>query len=440
MKLDSQYWQAEFWRMALVAFIALVGAMLSGHWLLSLCLCLLAYIIWLLYKLQKFNAWLDDGARADRRTDSDGIWLRLESRILDMKRKSKKHKKRTSKILKRFQGIIKGLPYATVVLNELNEIEWANDKARDYLNVDIRTDRGQRIDNIVRSPKAVKLFNADTSAEIEISLPHNDYRRLAMQFVSIKKDLRLVLARDISDRIYVMQMRKNFISNASHELRSPLTVIAGYLEMMLEDESLPDHLRVAVSQSSSQSARMKNIIEDMLTLSRLEKSELDGDLSAEINVAAILDSICSSEFGMIKKLNQSIVTKIDDSLQLIGVESEIISVLNNLIQNAVRHTPEETRITVEWFKNDSGEACLSVSDNGPGIPEDHIPYLTQRFYRVDQGRSREGGGTGLGLAIVQHIIQRHGGTLEIDSILGSGSQFTAIFPEDKVLDLQTAAA
>ena len=440
MKLDYQYWRVEYWRIALVGFITLVGSMLSGQWLVCLTLSLIGYIIWLLFKLHKFNTWLDKGAGIEELTDSDGIWLRLESRVLDMRRKSKKRKKRTSKLLKRFQGIIKGLPYATVVLNEYNEIEWANEKAKLYLNIDIAKDRGQRIDNIIRSPKSVKLFNNNTNDEIEISLSHNSERRMAMQFVFIRKDLKLVLARDISDRINVQQMRKNFISNASHELRTPLTVIAGYLEMMSDDDALPDHLRTAVNQSTSQSARMTNIIEDMLTLSRLEKSELDEAICTSINVPTILENICTNEIEMILKEEQKINTKIDDTLHLTGIESEIISVVNNLIQNAVRHTHEGTDITVEWFKNEIGEACFSVTDTGPGIPDEHVPHLTQRFYRVDHGRSREDGGTGLGLAIVQHIIQRHGGKLTISSTLGKGASFVALFPKEKSVDLQTEAA
>ena len=440
MKLDNQYWRVEFWRLALVGFIALVGAIISGQWLLCLVLSLSGYIIWLLSKLYKFNCWLNDGSNPDELTDNDGIWLRLETRIIAMNRKGKKHKKRTSKILKRFQGIIKGLPYATVVLNGNNEIEWANEKALDFLNIDLKKDRGQRVDNIIRIPSAVKLFNKNTNSDIEVSFPHNTDRRLALQYVVVQKDLKLVLASDISDRINVQQMRKNFISNASHELRTPLTVIAGYLEMMSDDDTLPDHLRTAVEQADSQSARMKSIVEDMLTLSRLEKSELDEESCTNINIPIILQRICTNEIQVISNKTQTINTQIDSSLHIKGIETEIISVLNNLIQNAVRHTPEGTKISVEWLKNTAGEACFSVVDDGPGIPDEHLPHLTQRFYRVDQSRSRENGGTGLGLAIVQHIINRHGGKMTITSTFGKGSNFVVVFPKDKTIEIKTAMA
>lgn len=440
MKLDNRYWRVEFWRFVLVMFVAFVGGMLSDHWLLCLALSLVGYIIWFILKLYKFNTWLAEGASEKKFSDSDGIWLCVGSRIVDMQRKSKKRKKRTTKFLKRIQAIVKGLPDATLVLNEANEIDWANEKALDYLNIDIKKDRGQRVDNIIRSPAAVELFNKKIDGEIEISLPHKSTRQLTIQYVNVKKDLKLVLARDISDQIYVQQMRKNFISNASHELRTPLTVISGYLEMLNDDDTLPEHVRTALHQSSLQSERMKNIIEDMLTLSRLEKSVPDEDTCVTINVPSILESICANEVEVISNNSHKINTQIDDSVHLHGIESEIISVLNNLIGNALRHTPAGTEISIEWFMNTDHEACCSVADNGPGIPEEHIAHLTERFYRVDRGRSREDGGTGLGLSIVQHIIQRHGGNLAISSTYGKGSSFIATFPTDKTIDLQTAAA
>ena len=217
-----------------------------------------------------------------------------------------------------------------MILNENNEIDWANEKALSYLNVNISTDRGQRIDNLLRSPEAVKLVTGKKNKEIETSLPHNTDRRLAVQYVPVQKNLKLVLARDISDRINIQQMRKNFISNASHELRTPLTVIAGYLEIMSEDEQLAEHLKPAVENSSVQSARMKNIIEDMLTLSRLEKSELDEDSCVKVNVPGILQSICNNEITIISDNSHKLTTDINDQIFLSGVESEITSICSNL--------------------------------------------------------------------------------------------------------------
>ncbi len=433
--MDSHYWATELWRITLFVFLAIVAGSISGQWLISITIISISYSVWLLYKLNNLNQWLKSKSYRKNSPDNSGIWERIETQIRNINRTSDKNKKRTNKLLKRFQGIVKGLPYATIILNENNEIEWANEKALSYLNIDISKDRGQRIDNLLRSPEAVKIVNKKRNQEIEISLPHNNERRLAVQYVPVQKDLKLVLARDISDRINVQQMRKNFISNASHELRTPLTVISGYLEMMADDENLPGHLKSAVKHSSIQSARMKDIIEDMLTLSRLEKSELDEESCSNVDVASILNSICNDEIKITSSNSHRLITDIDNRLHLLGVESEIVSVCSNLIQNAIKHTPSETEIRVSWKQQDNGNACLSIDDNGPGIPDEHIGNLTQRFYRVDKGRSRDQGGTGLGLAIVQHIIQRHGGELEISSIINKGSTFSAVFPADKVVDI-----
>ncbi len=431
--MTNYYWNTEVWRIALFIFLAIVAGSLTGQWLASLTIASVAYSVWLLYKINKLNQWLTDHNYSKDSSENSGIWERIETQIRNINRTSVKNKKRTNKLLKRFQGIVKGLPYATVILNENNEIDWANEKALSYLNVNISTDRGQRIDNLLRSPDAVKLVTGKKNKEIETSLPHNTDRRLAIQYVPVQKDLKLVLARDISDRINVQQMRKNFISNASHELRTPLTVIAGYLEMMSEDEDLAEHLKPAVEHSSVQSARMKSIIEDMLTLSRLEKSELDEDSCVKVDVPSVLKSICNDEITITSGNTHELTTDIDDEIFLLGMESEIISVCSNLIQNAIKHTPAGTKITVSWKLSDDREAILNVEDNGPGIPEEHIANLTQRFYRVDKGRSRDQGGTGLGLAIAQHIIHRHGGQLNISSVINKGSSFKAVFPEDKVL-------
>ncbi len=436
--MDRRYWSIEYWRICLVLFIAFSAGMITGRWLICLTLSLIGYVGWLYFKLHQFNHWLSQGTHANDLSGSNGIWERFETRILDIQKKSKKRKKRTSKLLKRLQRIIKGLPYATIILNENNEIEWANEKARNYLNVDIKKDQRQRIDNLIRLPELVEMFNQNSDQEIETTLPHNNQRRLSVQYVPIQKDLKLILARDISDFINIQQMRKNFISNASHELRTPLTVISGYLEIMSEDQTLPQHLKPAVSHSSTQSLRMKNIIEDMLTLSRLERSELDEDSCTVIDVPSILHTICNDEIKIISDTH-ILQTQIDDQLHLNGVKSEIISVCSNLIQNAIQHTPDGTQIIIEWSKSADGEAVLTVKDNGPGIAKEHLAHLTERFYRADKGRSQDRGGTGLGLAIVQHIIQRHGGQLKISSVINKGSSFNVLFPTDKVVIAKLAS-
>lgn len=431
--MDSNYWSLERWRFVLVLFAGFVGGLLSGYWLISFIISLVVYIGWLLFKLQQLHNWLEKGGKASAIPDSDGIWERINFHINKTQKRSDRRKERMGTLLKRFQGIITNLPYATVVLTRNNEIDWANTLSVDLLKIDIKKDRGQRVDNLIRDPKVQKLLSKNKQKEIEISAPHNRQLKLALQLIPIQGDLKLLIARDISERVYLQQMRKNFIANASHELRTPLTVIAGYLEILQMNKELPEVLMPAIESASEQSARMQSIIEDLLTLSRLENSELSEDNDTVLDMAEIIKRICDDERTVDDKGHSVNLEELDSGLRLKGAQAEIVSVCSNLIHNAIRYTPAGTKIIIRWKKLPTGEALFSVEDKGQGIAPEHIAHLTERFYRVDKGRSQDAGGTGLGLAIVQHIIQRHGGRLRIQSIVGQGSSFSAYFPIDRVI-------
>jgi len=438
--MDNNDWSIERWRIVLVLFLAFLGGILTGYWLISLVFALVGYIGWLLYKLSQLHMWLIKGAKPSLLPDSNGLWERITQQIQLTHKKSNRRKERMANLLKRLQGIITGLPYATVVLNENNEIDWANSLSSDYLNINIKTDRGQRIDNLIRLPEVHKLLESnpskDPKSEIEVSFSTGDYgleRQVAIQVIPVEDGLKLLIARDISERINIHRMRKNFIANASHELRTPLTVIAGYLEITQEDDNVPENLKPAILSASDQSIRMQRIIEDLLTLSRLENSELNDNSSSIINVPSILEMVYADETSLIENDTHIIEKDIDENLKLKGSDAEIISVCSNLVHNAVRHTQDGTKITIQWQLNQDKKACLKIKDNGPGIPAEHIVHLTERFYRVDKGRSRDKGGTGLGLAIVQHIVQRHGGNLVISSVVGKGSEFIVCFPESRIV-------
>lgn len=422
------YWVIERWRFALALFGALLGGLLSGYWLISLVVALSFYIGWLLFKLQQLHNWLEHGSKPSSAPDSNGIWERVNYHIQNTQKKSDIRKKRMARLLKRFQGIITSLPYATVVLTGKNEIDWSNKHATWLLKLNLKTDRGQRLENLVRAPQLHQLLNNNKQKEIEINSPFDEQTQLAMQLIPIEQDLKLLIARDISERVSIQEIRKNFIANASHELRTPLTVIAGYLEIMQDDKAFPERLFPAVQAASKQSMRMQRIIEDLLTLSTLENSELDEEKVETINMAEIIEAICKNE-TLIDKHMHTLSTHLDPELSLSGITNEIISVCTNLIQNAVRYTPKGTHVDITWQQEDNGKAVFSVKDYGEGIAPEHLSHLTERFYRVDKGRSRDTGGTGLGLAIVQHIIERHGGKLDIKSDIGRGSVFSAVFPE-----------
>ncbi len=428
---DRDYWATERLRLLLVLIVAALGGVASGYWLISLCVSLALYMGWVLFKLRQLNIWLRHGAKLRELPESNGIWERIVQHIQALQLGNTRQKKRLAKTLKRFRGIITGLPYATVVLNRNNEIDWANRTARDYLGIQIKHDRGQRIENLLRLPSLHTLLENNRKDELETTLPGGDGRELAIQLIPVQKDLKLLIARDISERVRTQKMRRAFIANASHELRTPLTVVSGYLEMIQGDPQLPEHLKPMVATAAGQAQQMQNIIGDLLMLSRLENFDLNPDELQEVNVPAIVKSVCHDHAGLHSSEAQTIICDIDDSLTLKGEESEIFSVCNNLVSNAIRHTAPGTPIHVSWEKDANGHACLRVSDQGEGIPAEHIPRLTERFYRVDKGRSRDMGGTGLGLAIVQHILQRHGGELHIQSTVGEGSTFSACFPDQQ---------
>jgi two-component system phosphate regulon sensor histidine kinase PhoR len=433
--MHSSYWTIESWRIALVFFIAVLGGMLSGYWQISLTASLIGYIAWLLFKLHQLLVWLENGAKSAHYPDNNGLWERITQQIQSVQKKNNVRKKTMTKLLRRSQDIISGLPYATVVLNGHNEIDWANKTSAEYLNIKTKKDRGQRIDNLIRLPALYKLLSQNTHDEIEISLAQSGGRKLALQLIPIQHDLKLLIAQDISERVHIQQMRKNFIANASHELKTPLTVIAGYLEIMGTDETLSEHMQTAVTSASDQSARMQLIIEDLLILSRLENSELNSSANTVIDMPTTLQRLCDDQTALIAENTHTLETDIDSGLRLKGLEAEIISVCSNLISNAIRHTKNGTHVKVEWKKMPSGRACFTVTDNGQGIATEHLAHLTERFYRVDKGRSQDKGGTGLGLAIVQHSIQRHGGKLNILSTVGKGSSFAASFPASRVVQI-----
>ncbi len=372
------------------------------------------------YKIHQFYTWIINGTSQSNVPDSDGIWDKINYKVLQDKNKSSDRKKRMNALLKRSQSILKGFPYAAIVLNQNNEVDWSNSKSSVLLNI-VKNDRGQRINNLIRSPKLYKLLSAnEDGSEIEIESPKDSSTQLVLKIIAIGADSKLLIARDITQRNKTLEMRKSFISNASHELRTPLTVISGYLEMIKEDKNLPKSLSNPINTSYEQTKRMQNIIEDLLTLSRLESTDDIQDISTSINMEKVINHVCQD-------LNQAVTIEINTDEVIVGVETEIISLCTNLIQNAIFYTPKGTKIIVRWHADGSNKLCLDVQDFGKGIPNKHLAHLTERFYRADKGRSKEQGGTGLGLAIVSHIAQRHNAVLTIDSKVGSGSIFKVCF-------------
>jgi two-component system phosphate regulon sensor histidine kinase PhoR len=430
----SNAWSVERWRIALTLLaIPLLGFTLS-NWVLAVALPLLGYIAWNLFQFYKLEKWLRTGAFKGRAPDASGVWGLIVQQVHRQRRKEKRRKKRLSELLKRFNATVSALPDATVILNGNDEIEWANKAAEQLLGIQRTRDTGLRIGNLIRNPDfnaAVKKFKKELN--MELGSPINPDMILALRMVRYGEGKKLLTARDISQRVELQRTRKAFVANASHELKTPLTVISGYLEIMQSDPKLPPELADAVDSATEQAQRMQRIIEDLLVLSRLEGTLLSHNSGERLSIAGILGQIITDLQQTLSGQSHRFVLDTDETLFLRGNEAEIQSICMNLISNAVKYTPAGTTIDVRWYRDSAGHACLDVEDNGPGIPAEHLPHLTERFYRVDAGRSREIGGTGLGLSIVKHVVQRHGGFLQIDSEPGKGSTFRACFPAYRLL-------
>lgn len=427
-------WSAEYWRLGL-AFVAvlMIGA-LTGYWYVAWILPLSLYIAWHLRQLYFLESWLRKGTKTRKAPESGGVWALIVQQIYRRKQQERMQKKRLASTLSRFNATASALPDATIVINKTHEIEWANQAAGDLLGIERKRDPGLRIETLIRNPAFHQWMNtAKKAKDLEIISPLDQNKKLVLRRVKFGKGQYLITARDVSQRVQLQQMRKAFIANASHELRTPLTVIAGYLEILENAKELPDSLLDPVVNASAQAQRMQQIIEDLLSLSQLEAGDEGERKGKKLDVPALLKQLISDMQKTLALDTHALKLDADAGLKIRAVESEFTSLAQNLIKNAVRHTPAGTAVHISWKQISTGGACLSVKDNGPGIGVEHIPKLTERFYRVDPGRSRETGGTGLGLSIVKHVMQRHGGRLFVKSTHGKGSTFTACFPQHRTL-------
>ncbi len=419
--------------------VALVIGLIIGWPASILCLYMAAYVVWVLYRLESIVRWLRSGGKVGKAPFSHWLSDEMVELIHREKKYSRKQKNRYRKSLAQFNSLAANLPDAIIVMDKDFVIRWSNPAARSLLNIHPERDRGQRIDNLIRNPVFSEfLSSTNDDSEVEIQGPAAVDHVLAIRKVPNDNRMTVLIAADITQRVKVREMRKAFVADVSHELRTPLTVIRGYLEMLQEHDNLDPSVMDAVNELSTQSDRMRGIVEALLELSKLEANPLGEQEGELVNVASMVRAMVVPLKKEAKR--HRFVLDLDDSLAVLGSEREIYSACNNLLTNAIKYTGDGSTITISWRLDPStGTALYEVGDNGPGIEARHLSRLSERFYRVDTGRSREQGGTGLGLAIVKHAVQRHGGSLDVQSKPGSGSQFTAIFPANRVQLMSKAA-
>ncbi|MBN1379548.1 MAG: phosphate regulon sensor histidine kinase PhoR [Gammaproteobacteria bacterium] len=428
-------WSGEKQRFISVIMVGLIIGWATGYWFISVLIVVLGYLVWHLLQLKHLVDWLRRGANPNRVPDLTGAWEPVIHYIYRIQRRNRRRKARMRSLLGRFEQVASALPDATVVLLANNEIDWASEAADDLLGIYNRTDAGQRIENLIRHPEFHSyLKNGKFEEPLNIPSPVREDTELSIRIIPFGNGERILTARDISTFLRVQAMRRDFVANVSHELRTPLTVISGYLETMQDDENLSPEYRAALKAIDQQSVRMKNIVQDLLQLSRLESEQRDVDEDS-VHMPSMISVSLLEWLHVAETSGHRLYTEINENLSVQGVEKELMSLVTNLVHNALRHTPAGTEVWVRWYQNEQAAAVFQVQDSGRGIEPEHIPRLTERFYRVDSGRARSAGGSGLGLSIVNHIVQRHNAKLLIDSKPGVGSCFTVTFPVERTIVL-----
>ena len=389
----------------------------------------LAIIVWHLLQLDALARWASGPIEAPV-PEGRGTWALAYAALYHRVRLRSARQRDLRLALDRFVSGARALPEGVVVLNANDRIQWANPRAEAHLGLDLKHDSGAPIVNLVRHPAFVQYLAAgDFSEPVIIQSTRESALTLSMQIVPFGVEEKLLMSRDITRLEAVARVRRDFIANVSHELKTPLTVLAGFIETLTDVEMDERQRQRCLALMREQSNSMQRLVEDLLTLSALE-SEQSPVNETEFAVVPLLLAV-SSDAKALSGGRHEVTLTIRDAATLLGSREELASAFGNLVSNAVRYTPEGGRIALEWqISADGGE--FTVADSGIGIASEDVPRLTERFYRVDRSRSRATGGTGLGLAIVKHVLIRHQGELIIESEAGKGSSFTVRLPLDRV--------
>jgi two-component system phosphate regulon sensor histidine kinase PhoR len=423
--LSKPAWQ-HLTAILVTLLVAAAAGALFDRALLFVALALAGWLAYEIRNLLRFERWLRRRS-AEAPPDMDGLWGEVVAVTSRIYRRKVFHKRRVLLLLREFRRMTSVMPDGAVLLGPNREILWFNRTAGRWLGLRRKLDYGIRIDNLVRHPDFVEyLDRRGTTAPPRIHLPKIDDRWLLVRLVTTDATgQQLLILRDVTSEARLESMRKDFVANASHELRSPLTVISGYLDALSEEPGLDEAWQGPVREMRRQSDRMRSIVQDLLELSRLESHGGEAE-TAPVDVAGMLGLIRRD--ALARPGHPAVIELQSDSDdRLLGSESELHSIFSNLVSNAVKYTPPDGRVDIRWWTDARG-GHVEVRDTGIGIPAEHLPRLTERFYRVDPGRSRATGGSGLGLAIVKHVLQRHGAELEVTSSPGKGSTFTCHFP------------
>lgn len=427
------FWRRNLFTLGLITLAALAAWPLLGAakaWAVY-SVALLVVVLHHLRNLSAFDRWLQSPAPVPV-PEGSGIWDEIFARLARLVRSQSQSRQQLTSALERLQQATAAMPEGVVILDEIDRIQWCNPVAEQHFGIDRERDAGQQITYLARQPQFLEYLNTQNYSEpLVLRQTRSADLVLSVQLVPYGDKQKLLISRDITRLERVETMRRDFVANVSHELRTPLTVVGGFLETLTDmADPAPEMLRRSLALMADQTRRMQRLVEDLLTLSKLENEQnlLRED---DINVPEMLRGLYSEAQSLSAGRHQ-IVLNLESDHWLLGSTEELRSAFGNLVSNAVRYTANGGRIALGWEARGE-QAVFSVEDSGIGIEPEHIPRLTERFYRVDRSRSRETGGTGLGLAIVKHVLNRHQARLDIASQPGKGSRFSACFPAKRVL-------
>ena len=429
-----------------LVFLLFIGGFFGyqlGSFVVGILFILLIEVISQIYFFNKLTLWLNEGPSSDI-PSANNLWSSLMNNLYKVINKLKKEKSQLKATIDYFQESFQVIDDAVIIVNDRNSIVWVNDSSSSIFGINLKEDEGELITNLIRDPDFISYIHSDDfSSSIIIPTVLQKEKRIKIKATKFHKNHILIFASDITETIKLEEMRREFVSNVSHELKTPLTVISGYLEALRDcDVSSSENTSKAISNMIHQSERMGKIIQDLILLSKLENTNLVKEhnffsivelIESVVSDLHILDDSKSVEVEYMDQFNNKLNSDDLNGVQIKASYQELRSVFINLAENAFKYSPQNSHLIISLVL-DRDLFIVRFKDNGFGFDTKHIPRLTERFYRVDPSRSSERGGTGLGLSIVKHILNNHNATLEIESELGVGSTFSCIFPSEILSD------
>lgn len=429
--------------------VVVVASLLTGglqFMLISLC-CL--FFLWLAgywYHLFKLVRWLER-PKLRNVPQGIGIWNNIFNTLMLQARSRKKRKQKLGVALLRFNRIAETIPEGVLILGQDGHVQWLNHLAAIHLNLVAEQDNNSMLADLIENSDFRRFLDEPVTESVNMKLTLENMNSGLPRVLNIirtpfDEQATLIITQDITAAEQLNATRTAFVANVSHELRTPLTVINGFLETLTDMPDLPQEQRQSfIALMSKEGTRMNHLLADLLTLSRLENQVTASLCKQSLCLSTLVEQVVY-EAEILSENKHHFICEIAADIWVEGIQQDLYNAFSNLLFNAVRYTPQYETITIRLYMEQAVPDCsqqvvFQVSDTGHGIAAEHIPHLTERFYRVDSGRSRESGGTGLGLAIAKHALAEHGGKLQIESITGKGSTFSAILPQmnnSKVLD------